>query len=142
MIYPQATKYLNTQRDPFAELFQRFRNRLQNGVDQVLLICGYSFGDEHINAEIEIALRAPKSQLTVVAFVDEPGGKMPGKVESWRNNPQWGNQVFVAGSEGLYQGNAGPFFSKPNAERDWWTFSGVAHILSHGLPDDVLEKMQ
>ena len=47
MIYPQATKYLNVQRDPFSELFQRFRRRLVQGVDQVLLICGYSFSDEH-----------------------------------------------------------------------------------------------
>ena len=142
MIYPQATKYANTQRDPFAELFQRFRHRLENGVDQVLLVCGYSFGDEHINAEIEIALRAPKSQLTVIAFVDEPGGKMPSIVESWRNSQQWGNQVFVAGSRGLYQGKVGPLFARAEAERDWWTFSGVARLLSHGLPSDVLEVMQ
>ena len=80
MIYPQANKYLNVQRDPFAELFQRFRNRLVQGVDQVLLICGYSFSDEHINAEIEAALSAPKSQLTVVAFTDEPNGVLPEKI--------------------------------------------------------------
>ena len=75
MIYPQATKYLIAQRDPFVGLFQRFRRRLESSVDQVLLICGYSFGDEHINAEIEAALRTPRSQLTVLAFVDEPEGK-------------------------------------------------------------------
>lgn len=71
MIYPQATKYLNTQLDPFAELFQRFRHRLAIAKDHVLLICGYSFGDAHINAEIEQAMAAKKSQLTIVAFSDE-----------------------------------------------------------------------
>ena len=139
MIYPQATKYLNAQRDPFAELFQRFRQRLENSVDQVLLVCGYSFGDEHINAEIELALRAPKSQLTIVAFADQPEGMMPAVLEAWRNNDEWGNQVFVAGSQGLYQGNTGPHFPDSGSGRDWWTFRGVTKLLSEGLPEDVLE---
>ena len=61
MIYPQATKYVNTQRDPFAEIFQSFRHRLAQGNDHTLLICGYSFGDAHINAEIEIAMTSPRN---------------------------------------------------------------------------------
>ena len=142
MIYPQATKYLNAQRDPFAELFQRFRQRLENSVDQVLLICGYSFGDEHINAELEMALRAPKSQLTVVAFADQPGGMMPSVLEAWRNSGEWGSQVFVAGSQGLYQGAGGPYFPGADSGRDWWTFRGVTRLLSQGLPEDVLEQAQ
>ena len=142
MIYPQATKYLNAQRDPFAELFQRFRQRLVQGADQVLLICGYSFGDEHINAEIEIALEAPRSQLTVIAFVDEPDGQLPAKLQSWRMQSRWGNQVFVASARGLYQGASGPFFADTQGLRDWWTFAGVTRLFAQGLPGDVLEKMQ
>ena len=142
MIYPQATKYLNAQRDPFAELFQRFRQRLENSVDQVLLVCGYSFGDEHINAEIELALRAPKSQLTLVAFADQPEGMMPSALEAWRKHDEWGSQVFVAGSRGLYQGRAGPHFPDTGSGRDWWTFGGVTRLLSEGLPEDVLEATQ
>ena len=142
MIYPQATKYLNAQRDPFAELFQRFRQRLENSVDQVLLVCGYSFGDEHINAEIELALRAPKSQLTLVAFADQPEGMMPSALEAWRKHDEWGSQVFVAGSRGLYQGRAGPHFPDTGSGRDWWTFGGVTRLLSGGLPEDVLEATQ
>lgn len=142
MIYPQATKYLYAQRDPFSELFQRFRKRLAKGVDQVLLICGYSFGDKHVNAEVEIALSAPKSQLTVIAFAEEPGGNMPAALNSWRNHDQWGDQVFVAGSQGLYQGRHGPFFTQTNGSRQWWKFSGVTKLLANGLPDDILEKTQ
>ena len=83
MIYPQATKYLNTQRDPFAEIFQQFRRRLSKGSDHVLLICGYSFGDEHINAEIEITMSSGKSQLTIIAFVDEPNDELSPTLRSW-----------------------------------------------------------
>ena len=142
MIYPQATKYLNAQRDPFANLFQRFRKRLMQGVDQVLLICGYSFGDEHINAEIEIALSSRRSQLTVVAFADELDGSLPASLQSWRMETEWGNQIFIASSSGLYQGACGPLFKLTEGSRDWWTFAGVTRLLSQGLPGDIIEEMQ
>ena len=142
MIYPQATKYLNTQRDPFSKLFQRFRHRLTHDVDQVLLICGYSFGDEHINDEIEIALAAPRSQLTVVAFADEPRRKLPEKLQSWRTQDPWRNRVFVASPHGLYQGTSGPFFTATEGSRDWWTFSGVTQLFSEGMPKDILDEIQ
>jgi SIR2-like domain len=140
MIYPQATKYLNTQRDPFAEIFQRFRARILQGSDHVLLICGYSFGDEHINAEIEIAMSSRNNQLTIVAFVDEPNDDLPPTIKSWLAG-RWGQQLFVASPKGLYQGNSGPVFTLPNEKRDWWTFAGVSNLLSTGLPKDIQEAM-
>tara|TARA_R110002051_G_scaffold91441_2_gene160927 strand:- start:2743 stop:3969 length:1227 start_codon:yes stop_codon:yes gene_type:complete len=142
MIYPQATKYLNTQRDPFAELFQRFRHRLAVGTDHVLLICGYSFGDEHINAEIEQAMASSKSQLTILAFSDEPANKLPKTLSEWRRNRSWRKRVFVASPKGLYQGDEGPHFGIENQPRDWWTFTGATRLFSSGLPADVQEAIQ
>ena len=142
MIYPQATKYLNAQRDPFAELFQRFRVRLESGTDQVLLVCGYSFGDEHINTEIENALSNPKSQLTVVAFTGLREKELPEVLEIWRKNQEWGEQVFVASPRGLHQGSSQPVFGKCGDDRDWWTFAGVTRLLSQGFPADVVEQLQ
>ena len=142
MIYPQATKYLNTQRDPFSQLFQRFRKRLMFGADQVLMICGYSFGDEHINDEIENALAAQRSHLTVVAFSSEKDNALPPKLQYWRSQSPWGQQVFIASPRGLYQGNSDPFFSSPCGTRDWWTFAGVTRLFSEGLPPDILEEIQ
>lgn len=140
MIYPQATKYLNTQRDPFAEIFQRFRQRLSHGSDHVLLVCGYSFGDEHINAEIEIAMSSPRNQLTVIAFNDEPNGELPQTLKGWRSRP-WGQRVFVASPKGIYQGPIGPVFPMQGGSRDWWTFDGAATLLASGLPKDIQEAM-
>jgi len=140
MISPQATKYMNTQRDPFAEIFQRFRARMTQGSDHVLLICGYSFGDEHINAEIEIAMSSHKNQLTIIAFVDEPNDQLPDILKSWLDGV-WGQQLFVASPKGLYQGTTGPVFPLPNEKRDWWTFDGVANLFSAGLPKDIQEAM-
>ena len=140
MIYPQATKYVNTQRDPFAEIFQRFRHRLSQGSDHVLLICGYSFGDEHINAEIEIAMSSVKNQLTIVAFADEPGGVLPTTLGKWLSE-SWGQRLFVASPKGIYQGSTGPVFPSPDGKRNWWTFDGVATLLDAGLPKDIQEAM-
>lgn len=140
MIYPQATKYLNTQRDPFAELFQRFRQRLSHGSDHVLLICGYSFGDDHINAEIEIAMSSHKNQLTVVAFVDEPNGDLSPTLIDWLAKP-WGQRLFVATPKGIYQAAMGPVFPASQGMRDWWTFDGVAKLFAAGLPKDIQEAM-
>ncbi|TZG36565.1 SIR2 family protein [Agrobacterium sp. B1(2019)] len=140
MIYPQATKYVNTQRDPFAEIFQRFRQRLSQGNDHVVLACGYSFGDDHINAEFEIAMASAKNQLTVVAFSDEPKDELPPTLRKWQSE-SWAQRLFIASPKGLYQGQKGPFFPAPDGTRSWWTFEGVSKLLSSGLPKDILEAM-
>ena len=142
MIYPQATKYIHAQSDPFAELFQRFRHTLASGTDQVLLTCGYSFGDQHINAEIENALSTPRNQLTLVAFSEGGAEGLPEPIERWRENPVWGKQIFVAGSRGIYQGSSEAVFGREEGGRDWWTFGGVAKLLSEGFPSDVVEQIQ
>jgi hypothetical protein len=140
MIYPQATKYVNTQRDPFAEIFQRFRQRLSQGSDHVLLICGYSFGDDHINAEIEMAMSLAKNQLSIIAFVDEPNDILSETLCKWLAG-LWGQRLFIASSKGLYRGSTGPVFMVANGRRDWWTFEGVANLLDVGLPKDIQELM-
>jgi len=140
MIYPQATKYLNTQRDPFAAIFQRFRQRLSNGSDHVLLVCGYSFGDEHINAEIEIAMSSSRNQLTVIAFNDEPNNELPQTLREWQSRP-WSQRLFVASPKGIYQGSIGPVFPLEEGNRDWWTFDGAATLLASGFPKDIQDAM-
>lgn len=140
MIYPQATKYVHTQRDPFAEIFQRFRMRLAQGKDHVLLVCGYSFGDDHINAEIELAMASGRSQLTIIAFTDEPDNQLPAVLEEWLSQP-WAQQLYIASPKGLYRGKTGPTFSVAQGSRDWWTFDGVANLLATGLPKDIQETM-
>lgn len=140
MIYPQATKYMNTQRDPFAEIFQRFRHRLAQGSDHVMLVCGYSFGDDHINAEIEIAMSSPKSQLNVIAFVNEPKDVLSPTLQYWLGR-SWGQRLFVASPKGLYRGSDGPVLPAPDGERDWWTFEGATNLLATGLPKDIQEAL-
>jgi hypothetical protein len=64
-ILPTENKFVQTLGMPFAHLFRTLHHRLQ--VPQTfLLIMGYSFGDEHINAVINEAMSNPSLVLLVV----------------------------------------------------------------------------
>jgi len=136
LIYPQATKYFATQRDPFAAQFDIFRRALSNGSDNVLAICGYSFGDDHINQEIEFALSSPNSKTTVLAFCGEHSA-IPPALESWRQS-SWGKRVYVMTQKGLYAGPVGPLHGKSDGtDLAWWTFNGVTSVLQNGAEGAV-----
>lgn len=136
LIYPQATKYIATQRDPFAAQFDVFRRALSNGNDNVLAICGYSFGDDHINQEIEFAMSAPTSKTTILAFCCEFGA-IPPALEAWRQSP-WGKRVYIMTERGLYAGSIGPLYGRGDgASLDWWTFNGVTSVLQNGAEGAV-----
>lgn len=131
LIHPQATKYAATQRDPFAAQFDLFRRALCGGDDNVLAVCGYSFGDDHINQEIELCMERVDSRTTLVAFVLE-GEKMADCLVRWKDST-WGARVYVVTEKGLYVGKQGPFYIFEDGKtRDWWTFSGVTKILRDG----------
>ena len=134
LIHPQSTKYLAAQHDPFASQFDLLRRSLGATSENLLAICGYSFGDEHINQEIELALQRPENNTTILAFclsINE-------MLKSWQGR-SWSKRPYVITASGLYVGLDGPFFppiaTKP---RDWWTFTGVADILNNGAEVSVL----
>lgn len=131
LIHPQSTKYLATQRDPFAAQFDLLRRTLATRSDNVLAVCGYSFGDEHINQELEFALAAPDNRTTVVVFLCEAYG-WPPCISSWRNS-SWGKRLYVVTEKGLYVGASGPNHAAQEGKvRDWWTFEGVTKLLKDG----------
>lgn len=135
MIYPQATKYVETQKDPFALLFSEFRTTLQSDVQNVLLTCGYSFGDEHINTEIEACLSLPLNKTTVIAFTDEKpsdGITTNKTLDTWLSNERFSQRVFVAGKNGLYHGSLNPIKMKEDGELNWWRFDGLIKFLEQG----------
>ena len=128
LIYPQSTKYLATQRDPFAAQFELLPRTLCAPEENVLATCGYSFGDEHINQEIELALQRPENKTTLLAFAS----KLNPILEKWRAS-SWGKRVYVITEDGLYVGPGGPHVPQIDpAKLDWWTFSGVTKILNSG----------
>jgi hypothetical protein len=136
LIYPQATKYVATQRDPFSAQFDVFRRALCNGSDNVLGICGYSFGDDHINQEIEFALSSPTSKTTVLAFCGEFNA-IPPVLDAWRQS-RWGKRVYIMTQRGLYVGPTGPLHGRTDGSTlNWWTFGGVTAVLQNGAEGAV-----
>ena len=133
MIYPQATKYIETQKDPFASLFTQFRSVLNSSDPNVLITCGYSFGDEHINSEIETALSL-SSNITFIAFTNEvPKDNIiiNKTLDAWLQNPQFSKRVFVAGENGLYNNSLMPINAVPANKLSWWKFSGLTEFLNN-----------
>lgn len=135
MIYPQASKYVETQKDPFSYLFNGFRNALNSAEDNVLITCGYSFGDDHINAEIEAALSSRNNKTTVIAFVCENAEgtiTINKTLDSWLANKQFGNRVYVAGKKGVYRNSNIVIPPPARKDMDWWTFSGLTNFILTG----------
>ena len=126
MIYPAATKYMESQRDPFAQLLNHMRQSIlpSTGEELVLAICGYSFGDSHINSEIESALYQSDGRLTIVAFVSED--KPSGILKHWIENSSIGKQIHVHAKYGHFHGSKALIVEK---ELSWWKFEDLAKLL-------------
>lgn len=129
LIYPQATKYIATQQDPFSSQFDLFRKSLNSPQSNTLAVCGYSFGDDHINNEIEFALSKEENKTVLLAFL-ECREDIPACLEKWRSS-SFGSRVIIASLRGLYVGSQGPFKRKDDDDY-WWTFKGVTSVLKNG----------
>jgi hypothetical protein len=128
LIYPQATKYVETQKDPFAFLFSKLREQL-NAMSENLLICaGYSFGDQHINSEIDIALKSPYNKTTLVVFIKE----LNATLTNWISDKSLSDRIFVASEKGIYHGSDKVIENSPDAELTWWKFSSLIKFIRDG----------
>lgn len=75
LIYPSAAKYQMSYQQPYLEFMSRFQIALRQP-DVGLLVVGFGFNDEHLNAPIASAIR---SNIGLRAVVVTPGAR-----ESWR----------------------------------------------------------
>lgn len=130
MIWPASTKYRETQLDPYANLMHRARSILipKGGSQRVLLIAGYSFGDAHINLEIERGLRASNGNLTVIAFTSD--SEPCGVLQTWYKDSAINEQVLIFSDKGFYHAN-----HKTTSENsiEWWKFENLTQILEGGI---------
>jgi len=126
MIWPAATKYRETQRDPYAQMISMMRAILRpsKNSEAILTICGYRFGDSHINLELDRALRESEQRLTIVAFTsdDEPKGQL----EEWTKDPMVQDQVRIYAKRGFFHGNEQ---IKSKKDLPWWKFETITRLL-------------
>ena len=130
LIWPATTKYRETQLDPYAQLADRARTAIRptHGEQRVLIICGFSYGDSHINTELDRALRNSDGDLTIIAFTseDEPHGIL----RKWHTDPHVREQVLIYANRGFYHGD-----TVCSSESDilWWHFENIARMISGDL---------
>ena len=71
-IYPSDMKYEESRRVPFVVLQDRLRRAL-NQPETLLLVAGYSFGDQHLNEHIfDAASRRPRSEFVAFCYDEIP----------------------------------------------------------------------
>lgn len=126
LIWPASTKYRETQRDPYAQLADLGRQILRphERFQRVLFVCGYSFGDSHINLEIDSALRESEGRLTVVVFSsnDQPSGQLL----LWNQDHSVRDQVLVFAKRGFFHGDESTISSD---DLPWWKFENITRLL-------------
>lgn len=126
MIWPASTKYRETQRDPYAQLADLARTALRppTNKDLVLIICGYSFGDSHINLELDRALRDSAGQLAMLVFTSEE--TLSGQLLSWNADLAIRDQVLVFSRRGFFHGTN---HSPTTTDLPWWKFEHLMRLI-------------
>jgi SIR2-like domain len=126
LIWPASTKYRETQRDPYAQLASLAREVLRptDGSQRVLAICGYSFGDSHINLELDRALRESGGRLTIVAFSSDESLEVT--LKEWHEDSAVREQVLIFGKRGFWHGDT---VHASTADLPWWKFENITRLL-------------
>ena len=126
LIWPASTKYRETQLDPYAQLVDRARGvlRPEQGSQRVLVICGYSFGDAHINSELDRALRESSGNLTIAAFTHE--NEPFGQLKTWYEDTRLRDQVLIFTNRGFFHGTQSDIAT---TDLLWWKFENVTRLL-------------
>lgn len=70
LIYPSHLKYNTSKKQPYVGLIDRLCTFLQQD-DAVLITCGYSFGDSHINERIATSLRRGANSHVFAMYYDQ-----------------------------------------------------------------------
>ena len=137
VIYPSREKLSESRKLPFATLMDRLRRFLSTG-ESLLLVVGYSFGDEHINAVLTQALRG-NTRAAVNAFVfGQIGAEVLGLAQTYRNFSAFGfDSACVGGIHGAWlppprarqPGEEWPFWDEPKKEFLLGDFKALGHFL-------------
>jgi len=86
MIYPTPAKQNASFGSPYSDLFREFQSQIVRE-QSVLVLLGYSFGDEHVNNIIYQALTIPSFRM--IAFVNPNIGGVVERLRSLRDPRIW-----------------------------------------------------
>jgi hypothetical protein len=130
-IYPSDEKYAESRRVPFVVMMDRFRRALREP-ESLVLISGYSFGDEHLNELIfDAAIHSPRSETIAVCYDNIPE-VLENRAGEVRNLTVWSRESAIVGGE-LRD------WSEPEEDSGLWADGGFA-LCDFGLLAGFLSK--
>lgn len=114
LVFPEHLKYDQTQKAPYAALFDRLRAFLMTP-DTLLIATGFSFADAHISARIDECLSANPS-ASVFAFQFKP---LDQEVHAREIAGRRANMSLYAPDKAMINGIAAPWMPGDLPSRDW-----------------------
>ncbi|WFB65028.1 SIR2 family protein [Sphingobacterium sp. WM] len=154
LIYPSTLKYKDSKKQPYESLLDRLSNFLKQD-DSILITCGYSWGDEHINSRIISALKTNTTSHVIglifdkydqidadskvskigfdnskISFYTSRNAIIGNNFGEWRIK----NQMNVDNSTKLY-------YELDKNEEDTWTGKGEFHLPDFGSLVNFLNSM-
>jgi hypothetical protein len=70
IVFPNILKYDNSRKQPYVSFIDRLAKFVRTD-DSVLIVCGYSFGDQHINEAILTALEKTSASHVIGLYYDK-----------------------------------------------------------------------
>jgi len=126
LIWPAATKYRESQRDPFAQILNKMRQTLRPPQNEIVLtIIGYSFRDSHINDELNRALLEADGRLTMIVCteLEKPDG-LP--LSNWHTEPRIKEHLLIYARRGFFHSVN---IIESNDDLPWWKFEVISRLL-------------
>ena len=116
LIFPNATKDVETLEFPYAELFRDFAAAACQP-NAAVVTYGYGFGDDHVNRVLRDMLSIPSTHLVIISFTDADG-RIPAFCENAGHDAQFTLLV------GPHFGDLGTliehYLPKPAIDRTTW----------------------
>ncbi len=135
VIYPSEQKYFQSQYGIYETLFKSFRDRLRNKQkNNCLVVLGYSFNDDHINAAIFDSIAEKDSNLTVFAFVG-PEKDLCAQIKRFEEFNKIGDSrfnAFIGDESGKFIGSdiGGEEIENDILKSEYWKFENLVNFIA------------
>ncbi len=115
LIHPSHRKYDESRRMPYFVMIDRFRSFVRNQKMPVaMIVCGYSFGDQHINEALVESLKANPSAVCYALQFD----KLEAYSEGAALAQSVPNLLFLARDGAVVRRRAGKWMTRPGTDQN------------------------
>jgi len=125
LIYPSTKKYVESQKNPYQIMINKFRASLVENENHVLFTIGYGFNDNHINSELENGLLNSTGSLSTVILLGSE--TLPEVINDWITNERISKQILAITKKEIYIDGQNVY--KGSKELEYYLFEKIIEIL-------------